>query len=192
VRGRGSEPRYRSRSHRRPEPLETIVPFICLTLHSLPDGSRGHGASADSAEYSLQKGAEDVAAVVNSRPGTVFVLGHSIGGVCALEAVFLTDKISKLVLYEPPLQDRNHDAVEKVYDAAKQIRAANSQPKDSFGAARLPDKSSITAAPLNEILGAQGESKDRMVKFTFGRSATMHGTKIRQGHGRKHMSGVRG
>ena len=72
---------------------------------------RGHGASADSAEYSLQKGAEDVAAVVNSRPGTVFVLGHSIGGVCALEAAFLTDKISKLVLYEPPLQDRNHDAV---------------------------------------------------------------------------------
>lgn len=72
---------------------------------------RGHGASADSTDHSLQKGAEDVAAAVNSRPGRVFVLGHSIGGVCALEAAFLTNKISKLVLYEPPLQDRNHDAV---------------------------------------------------------------------------------
>src|SRR5437773_5166531 len=69
-------------------------------------------------------------------------------------------------------------AVKKVYDVAKQIRAANSQPKDSFGAARLPEKSSITAAPLNEILGAQGESKDGMVKFTFGRPATMHDVKI--------------
>src|SRR6266481_6876977 len=69
-------------------------------------------------------------------------------------------------------------AVKKVYDAAKQIRAANSQPKDSFGAARLPEKSSITAAPLNEILGAQGESKDGMVKFTFGRPAKMHGVTI--------------
>src|SRR5437773_1322084 len=69
-------------------------------------------------------------------------------------------------------------AVKKVYDIAKQIRAANSQPKDSFGAARLPEKSSITAAPLNEIFGAQGESKDGLVKFTFGRPATMHGTKI--------------
>src|SRR6266699_4647333 len=69
-------------------------------------------------------------------------------------------------------------AVKKVYDAAKQIRAANSQPKDSFGAARLPEKSSITAAPLNEIFGAQGESKDGMVKFTFGRPATMHGVNI--------------
>jgi uncharacterized protein DUF1259 len=74
--------------------------------------------------------------------------------------------------------DKLATGIRKVYDAAKQIRAANSQPKDSFGAARLPEKSSITAAPLNEIFGAQGESKDGLVKFTFGRPATMHGTKI--------------
>ena len=74
--------------------------------------------------------------------------------------------------------DKLAGAVRKVYDAAKQIRAANPQPKDSFGAARLPEKNSITAAPLNEIFGAQGELKDGMVKFTFGRPATMHGVKI--------------
>lgn len=86
---------------------------------------RGHGASGDSADYSLQKGAEDVAAVVNSRPGTVFVLGHSIGGVCALEAAFLTDKISKLVVYEPPVQDRNHDAAATKME--NMIRAGESE-----------------------------------------------------------------
>jgi hypothetical protein len=69
-------------------------------------------------------------------------------------------------------------AVRKVYDAAKQVRNANPTPKESFGAASLPEKSSVTAAPLNEIFGAQGESKDGMVKFTFGKPATMHGTKI--------------
>jgi len=74
--------------------------------------------------------------------------------------------------------DKLAGAVRKVYDAAKQIRAASSQPKDSFGAARLPEKGSITAAPLNEIFGAQGESKDGMVKFTFGRPARMHGVDI--------------
>src|SRR5437667_2276272 len=74
--------------------------------------------------------------------------------------------------------DKLAGAVRKVYDAAKQVRAANPNPKDSFGAAGLPEKSSITAAPLNEIFGAQGESKDGMVKFTFGRPATMHGVKI--------------
>jgi hypothetical protein len=58
--------------------------------------------------------------------------------------------------------DKLAGAVRKVYDAAKQIRAASPNPKDSFGAAPLPEKSSITAAPLNEIFGAQGESKDGM------------------------------
>lgn len=72
---------------------------------------RGHGASGDSPDYSLQKEAEDVVAVVNSRPGPVFVMGHSYGGVSAVEAAFLTNKISKLVLYEPPLQDLDHTAV---------------------------------------------------------------------------------
>jgi pimeloyl-ACP methyl ester carboxylesterase len=71
---------------------------------------RGHGQSGDSPSYSLQKEAQDVAAVVASRPGPVFVLGHSYGGVAVLEAALLTDKIAKLVLYEPPLQDLDHTA----------------------------------------------------------------------------------
>jgi pimeloyl-ACP methyl ester carboxylesterase len=66
---------------------------------------RGHGLSGDSPEYSLKKEAEDVASVVDSKPGTVFVLGHSYGGVSALEAIFLTNRISKLILYEAPVQE---------------------------------------------------------------------------------------
>src|SRR5204862_477081 len=46
--------------------------------------------------------------------------------------------------------DKLAAAVRKVYDAAKQIRAASPNPKDSFGAAQLPEESSITDAPLNE------------------------------------------
>jgi hypothetical protein len=74
--------------------------------------------------------------------------------------------------------DKLAGAVRKVYDATKQIRAASPNLKDSFGGAPLSEKNSITAAPLNEIFGAQGESKDGMVKFTFGRPASMHGVKI--------------
>lgn len=69
-------------------------------------------------------------------------------------------------------------AVRKVYDSIKQTRAANLQPKDSFGDKPLSAKNSITAAPLNEIFAMQGESKDGMVKFTMGRPAMMHGVKI--------------
>jgi len=74
--------------------------------------------------------------------------------------------------------DKLAGAVKKVYDSFKQVRAAAPHPKDSFGAKSLPEKNSINAAPLNEIFGMQGESKDGMVKFTIGRPATMHGVKI--------------
>jgi len=74
--------------------------------------------------------------------------------------------------------DQLANAVRKVYDAVKKVRSENSQPKDLFGGSPLPDKNSISAEPLNKIFGAQGDAKDGMVKFTFGRPATMHGVKI--------------
>jgi pimeloyl-ACP methyl ester carboxylesterase len=46
---------------------------------------------------------------VNSRVGPVFVFGHSLGAVAALEATFLTDRIARLMLYEPPLYDPTDD-----------------------------------------------------------------------------------
>ena len=72
-------------------------------------------------------------------------------------------------------------AVRKVYDTTKAIRGSNAKPAESFaavGGASLPEKNSISAAPLNEIFGTQSESKDGMVKFTIGRPAKMHGVNI--------------
>jgi pimeloyl-ACP methyl ester carboxylesterase len=72
---------------------------------------RAHGQSGDGPSYSLKREAEDVAAVVASRPGPVAVLGHSFGGVAAYEAAFLTPQITKLMLYEPPFRVPAHSAV---------------------------------------------------------------------------------
>ncbi len=72
-------------------------------------------------------------------------------------------------------------AVKKVYDTTKAIRGPEPKPAESFsvvGQPSLPEKNSINAAPLNEIFGTQGESKDGMVKFTMGRPAKMHGVTI--------------
>jgi len=69
-------------------------------------------------------------------------------------------------------------AVRKVYDKIKEVRAANPQPKDSFDATALPEKSSISAEPLNKIFGMSSEVNNGMVKFSIGHPATMHGVKI--------------
>jgi len=79
--------------------------------------------------------------------------------------------------------ERLATAVRKVYDKIKEVRAASPQPKDSFGSKSLAEKSSISAEPLNEIFGMSGEVNNGMVKFTIGRPADMHGTKIEKDMG---------
>lgn len=64
---------------------------------------RGRGESTDAPEYAIAREAEDIVAVLDHVGERAFVLGHSYGAVCALEAALLTDRIARLILYEPPL-----------------------------------------------------------------------------------------
>lgn len=61
---------------------------------------RGRGASGDAPVYDLLREAEDVAGVIDAIGGPVNVIGHSYGGLCALEASLLTTNLRRLVLYE--------------------------------------------------------------------------------------------
>ncbi|MDQ4000368.1 MAG: alpha/beta hydrolase, partial [Actinomycetota bacterium] len=63
---------------------------------------RGRGGSGDSGDYAIEREFEDIAAVVDSLEEPGFLLGHSYGALCALEAALLTRKVvRKAVLYDP-------------------------------------------------------------------------------------------
>jgi hypothetical protein len=62
--------------------------------------------------------------------------------------------------------------VKAALDAAKAIRAKNSQPGSSFPG-QIPAQSSITPDPLQEILRTRGESKEGMWKAVIGRKVKM-------------------
>src|ERR1051326_8657062 len=80
---------------------------------------RGRGGSGDAANYRMEDEYADVAAVLAAiEPGPVDVVGHSYGGICAMEAVFRNATIRRLVLYEPPI------AVLGASDRASQAIAA--------------------------------------------------------------------
>jgi pimeloyl-ACP methyl ester carboxylesterase len=64
---------------------------------------RGRGRSGDGPAYHIAREFEDVVAVLDATPGPAFVLAHSYGAICSLEAMRLTSRIAKVVLYEPPL-----------------------------------------------------------------------------------------
>jgi pimeloyl-ACP methyl ester carboxylesterase len=80
-----------------------VLPALEERFTVLAIDRRGRGQSGDASEYALEREFEDVVAVVEWAGEAVNLLGHSYGGICALEAALLTDRIQKLVLYEAPM-----------------------------------------------------------------------------------------
>src|SRR5215204_3826473 len=65
---------------------------------------RGRGGSGVSDDYAVAREFEDVAAIVDSFGEPVNLLGHSYGGLVALEAALLTLNVRRLVLYDPGIE----------------------------------------------------------------------------------------
>jgi pimeloyl-ACP methyl ester carboxylesterase len=72
--------------------------FTCFVIDRRGRGKSGHGEST----YSIDRECEDIAAVAAVSGPQVSLVGHSYGGVCAMEAA-LRIPVRRLALYEPPL-----------------------------------------------------------------------------------------
>lgn len=80
-----------------------VLPALEEHFTVLAMDRRGRGRSGDAEHYEIAREFDDVVAVVDWAGDAVSLLGHSYGGVCALEAALLTEKVGRLLLYEPPL-----------------------------------------------------------------------------------------
>jgi pimeloyl-ACP methyl ester carboxylesterase len=82
-----------------------ITPRLAGSFTVCAMDRRGRGLSGDGPEYAVEREFEDVAAVVDAesqRAATpVDLLGHSFGGICAMEGARLSSNVRRLVLYEP-------------------------------------------------------------------------------------------
>ncbi|HYI94591.1 MAG TPA: alpha/beta hydrolase [Bryobacteraceae bacterium] len=64
---------------------------------------RGHGSSGDGAQYSIAEEAADIASVSRALGDQVIVVAHSYGALCSLAGLPQLSRLSRLILYEPPL-----------------------------------------------------------------------------------------
>jgi pimeloyl-ACP methyl ester carboxylesterase len=82
---------------------ERVVPGLSqrFTIYALD--RRGRGASGDGPAYALAREVDDILAVLGALAEPATLLGHSFGGICALEAALRAPRLRNLVLYEPPL-----------------------------------------------------------------------------------------
>jgi pimeloyl-ACP methyl ester carboxylesterase len=80
-----------------------VVSRLAAHFSLLMVDRRGRGESGDGPIYSIEREFEDVVAVLESTAEPASILAHSYGAICSLEASRLTERIAKMVLYEPPL-----------------------------------------------------------------------------------------
>jgi len=65
------------------------------------------------------------------------------------------------------------EAVRRVLDRVHDIRAAEPEPASGFGTGPMPATNSISAALIEQILRAKGQTNNGMVKVTIGRTTRM-------------------
>jgi pimeloyl-ACP methyl ester carboxylesterase len=80
------------------------------TIHQMDRRGRG-GSNAEVGPYSLASEGQDVAAVAEAIGGDVYVVGHSYGALCVLEAALVTSAFRRIVLYEPPMTSPDLDVM---------------------------------------------------------------------------------
>lgn len=81
-----------------------VLPVLARRFTVIAMDRRGCGQSDPyHGDHAMERDFEDVAAVVDSVGEPVHLVGHSIGGLCALHGALLTPNVRRLVLYEPPL-----------------------------------------------------------------------------------------
>lgn len=80
-----------------------VVPRLEAHFTVLAVDRRGRGASGDASDYRIEREFEDVVAVVAAVGRPVTLVGHSYGGICAMEAALRSLAVRRLILYEPPI-----------------------------------------------------------------------------------------
>jgi pimeloyl-ACP methyl ester carboxylesterase len=81
------------------------------TLYLLDRRGRGASKAESLGPYSIAREAQDAVAVTEMIGEPVLYLGHSYGAVVGIEALVLTDRITRAILYEPPFDAGGYEVV---------------------------------------------------------------------------------
>jgi pimeloyl-ACP methyl ester carboxylesterase len=77
------------------------VPMLARRFTVYTFDRRGRGASGDTPPYAVEREREDVAAILGAIGEPAHLLGHSAGGILALQAAERARDLLSLILYEP-------------------------------------------------------------------------------------------
>ncbi len=118
-------------------------PLLAQTATVYALDRRGHGHSTDQPRHDLEREVEDVIALAATIGAPVDLLGHSYGGLVALEAAPRLTNLRRLILYEPSVDEAN---LENLIERVERLIAAKD--RDAALTAVLADRLSIPTEAL--------------------------------------------
>ncbi|HEX5967479.1 MAG TPA: alpha/beta hydrolase [Intrasporangium sp.] len=89
---------------------------------------RGRGASTDTQPYAVAREVDDVAALIDAAGGSAFVYAFSSGGLLALHAANARLPIDRMALLEPPLDQDEDRAGQRLFTSELASLIAAGQP----------------------------------------------------------------
>jgi pimeloyl-ACP methyl ester carboxylesterase len=78
-----------------------VAPLLARRFTVYTFDRRGRGSSGDTPPYAAEREREDIAAMLRAIGDPPHLLGHSAGGILALQAAERCDDLLSLILYEP-------------------------------------------------------------------------------------------
>ena len=90
---------------------EPLARALAPRFTALNYDRRGRGDSGDTAPYAVEREIDDIAALIQQAGGSAAAFGHSSGATLALKAAASGLPITHLVLYEPPFNTDDTDAL---------------------------------------------------------------------------------
>lgn len=82
---------------------------------------RGRGQSADTTPYAVDREVEDVLTIIESIGRPVIVYGHSSGSALAIHVAAVGDKITKLILADPPFTPHSNDDIKAIEEFKEEM-----------------------------------------------------------------------
>jgi pimeloyl-ACP methyl ester carboxylesterase len=127
-----------------------VLPAFEQRFSVLAVDRRGRGGSGDAEGYEIEREVEDVAAAVDSLGEPAFLLGHSYGGLVALEAALLTENVRKLMLYDPGIEVAGEEvSPPEVIERLEELLEAG-------------DRDGVVATTMREVAGLPPETVEYM------------------------------
>jgi pimeloyl-ACP methyl ester carboxylesterase len=133
-----------------------VVPLLAKRFTVYTFDRRGRGSSGDTLPYAAEREREDIAAMLRAIGEPAHLLGHSAGGILALQAAERARDLLSLILYEPAfvVEGARERPAPEILEKLRGLIAAGN--RDEAVRIAMRESVGLSEAEIDAIAGGPG------------------------------------